>query len=81
LILLFNLIAVDRKTDCGTADIIINLNKRSELDVKSYEIAILTAIIIDGDPIDSAEIDLEIDAVEILMVFIFIRNVDICQIS
>jgi hypothetical protein len=54
------------------------LSKRSELDIKGYEIAILTAIAINGDPIDSIKIDFEIDAVKILMIFIFIRNVDIC---
>jgi hypothetical protein len=49
--------------------------------MKNYEIAILIAIAINGDPADSAEIDLEIDAVKILMVFVFIRNVDIYQIN
>jgi hypothetical protein len=64
-------------TDCGTADIITGLNKRSELDVKNYEIAILTAIAINGDPADSTGTNLEIDVVGILVIFIFIRNVDI----
>jgi hypothetical protein len=75
------LIAVDRKADYGIADIAANLNKRSELDVKNYEIAILAAIAIDGDPADSTGTDFEIDVVEILMIFVFIRSVDICQIN
>jgi hypothetical protein len=72
------LIAVDREADYGIADIAANLNKRFELGMKDYEIAILVAIVIDGDPADSTEINFEIDAVRILIVFIFIRNVDIC---
>jgi hypothetical protein len=75
------LIAIDRKADYGTADITVNLNKRSELDMKSYEIAILAAVAIDGDPTDSTETDLKIDAVRVLMIFVFIRSVDIYQIS
>jgi hypothetical protein len=71
------LVAVDRKINYRTADITIGLNKRSELGVKNYEIAILAAIAIDGDPADSAETDFKIDAVEILIVFILIRSVDI----
>jgi hypothetical protein len=78
LILLFNLIAVNREINYGIADMTAGLNKYSELDMKSYEIAILVAIAIDGDPIDSIEIDFEIDAVEILVIFILIRSVDIC---
>jgi hypothetical protein len=62
-------------------DIIINLNKRSELGVKNYEIAILATIIIDGDPTDSAGTDLKIDVVKILIILIFIRSVDIYQIN
>jgi hypothetical protein len=46
--------------------------------MKGYEIAILTAVAIDGDSVDSAEIDFEIDAVRILVIFVFVRNVDIC---
>jgi hypothetical protein len=49
--------------------------------MKNYEIIILTAIAIDGDPADSTEIDFKIDAVEILIVFILIRSVDIYQIN
>jgi hypothetical protein len=79
LTLLFDLIAVNRETDYRIADIAASLNKHSELDIKGYEIAILIAIVIDGDPADSAEIDLEIDIVEILMIFVFIRSVDIYQ--
>jgi hypothetical protein len=45
--------------------------------MKDYEIAILTAVAINDDPANSTETDLKIDAVEILMIFIFIRNVDI----
>jgi hypothetical protein len=75
------LIAVDRETNCKITDIIAGLNKRSELDMKSYEIVILAAVVINGDPADSTETDLKIDAVEILVVLIFIRNVDICQTS
>jgi hypothetical protein len=75
------LIAVDRETDYKITDIIAGLNKRSELDIKNYEIAILTAVAINGDPADSTETDLEIDTIEILMIFILIRSVDICQIS
>jgi hypothetical protein len=75
------LIAVNRETNYKIADIITNLNKRSELDIKDSEIIILTAIAINGDPIDSTEIDFKIDAVEILMIFIFIRNIDIYQIN
>jgi hypothetical protein len=78
LILLFNLITVDRKTDYRIADIITNLNKHSELNMKNYEIAILTAVAIDGDPANSIEINFKIDVVKILIIFIFIRNVDIC---
>jgi hypothetical protein len=81
LALLFDLVAVNRKADYGTADIAAGLSKYSELGVKSYEIAILAAVAINGDPIDSAETDFKIDVVGILMVFIFIRSVDICQIS
>jgi hypothetical protein len=81
LILLFDLITVNRETDCGITDIITDLNKRFELDVKDYEIAILAAIAIDGNSADSAETDFEINAVKILVIFVFIRNVDICQIS
>jgi hypothetical protein len=75
------LIIVDRKTDYGITNIIADLNKRSELDIKDYEIAILAAVVIDGDPADSTETYLKIDAVKILIVFILIRNVDICQIN
>jgi hypothetical protein len=75
------LVTIDRETDCKTIDIIAGLNKRSELGVKNYEIAILAAVVIDGDPIDSTETDLKIDAVKILMVLILIRSVDICQTS
>jgi hypothetical protein len=71
------LIVVDCKTDYGIADIIAGLSKYSELDMKDYEIAILIAVAIDGDPADSIEIDFEIDVVEILIIFIFIRSVDI----
>jgi hypothetical protein len=67
--------------DYRTANIAAGLNKRSELDVKNYEIVILAAVAINGDPADSAETDLKIDVIEILMIFIFIRNVDICQIN
>jgi hypothetical protein len=81
LILLFDSVAVDRMADYGIANIITGLNKRSELGIKNYEIAILIAIVINGDPADSTEIDFEIDVVEILIIFIFIRNVDICQIN
>jgi hypothetical protein len=77
LILSFNLIAVDREVDYRTANMAAGLSKRSELDIKDYEIAILAAIVIDGDPADSAGTDLEIDVVKVLMVFIFIRSVDI----
>jgi hypothetical protein len=77
LALLFDLIAIDRKADYGIADIITDLNKRSELDVKDYEIAILAAVAIDGDPVNSTGINLKIDVVKILMIFILIRNVDI----
>jgi hypothetical protein len=77
LILLFDLVAVDRKTDCETADIIADLNKRSELGVKNYEIAILAAVAINGDSVDSTETDLEIDVIRILIIFVFIRSVDI----
>jgi hypothetical protein len=72
------LITVDRKTDYRIADIITNLNKHSELNMKNYEIAILTAVAIDGDPANSIEINFKIDVVKILIIFIFIRNVDIC---
>jgi hypothetical protein len=81
LILLFNLIAVVREADYRIADMATGLNKRFELDVKNYEIAILAAVAINGDPVDSTGIDFEIDVVEILMIFIFIRRVDIYQIS
>jgi hypothetical protein len=81
LILSFNLIAVDREADYRTANIIIDLNKRSELNVKDYEIAILTAVAIDGDPVDSTETDFEIDVIRILVIFIFVYNIDIYQIS
>jgi hypothetical protein len=53
------------------------LNKRSELDVKGYEIAILIAVAINGDSVDSIGINFEIDVVRILIIFIFVRNVDI----
>jgi hypothetical protein len=72
------LVAVDRETDYRIVNIIINLSKRSELDMKDYEIAILIAVAIDGDPANSIETDLKIDVVKILMIFILIRNVDIC---
>jgi hypothetical protein len=65
----------------GIANIIVGLSKRSELGVKDYEIAILAAVVINGVPVDSAGIDFKIDVIKILMVFIFIRSVDICQIS
>jgi hypothetical protein len=71
------LIAVDRETDCEITDMAAGLSKYSELDVKSYEIAILAAVAINGDPIDSAETDFKIDAVEILIAFVFVRSVDI----
>jgi hypothetical protein len=71
------LIAVNREIDYRTADITIGLNKCFELNMKSYEVVILTAVAINGDSVDSAGIDLKIDAVKILMVFVFIRNVDI----
>jgi hypothetical protein len=71
------LITVNRKADYGIADIIVGLNKCSELDMKDYEIAILAAIVIDGDPADSIEIDFEIDVIGILMIFVFISSVDI----
>jgi hypothetical protein len=72
------LIIVNRKVDCGTADIIIDLSKRSELNVKNYEIIILAAIAINGDSIESAGTDFKINAVKILMIFVFVRSVDIC---
>jgi hypothetical protein len=72
------LIIVNRETDYRITNIAADLNKRSELNIKDYEIAILATIAINGDPIDSIETDLKIDAVKILMIFIFIRNVDIC---
>jgi hypothetical protein len=75
------LITVDREIDYGITDIIADLNKHSELNIKGYEIIILTAVVINGDPADSTETDFEIDVIGILMIFIFIRNVDICQIS
>jgi hypothetical protein len=78
LVLLFNLIVVNREIDCGIADIITGLNKCFKLDIKDYEIAILTAVVINGDPVHSIGINFEIDAVRILMIFIFICNVDIC---
>jgi hypothetical protein len=71
------LITVDREADYRIADIAANLSKYSELNMKGYEIAILTAVAIDGDPADSAKTDFEIDAVKILVALIFIRNVDI----
>jgi hypothetical protein len=77
LILLFNLIVVNRKTNYRIADIITDLNKRSELNVKNYEITILAAVAINGDPVDLTEIDFKIDAVKILIILIFIRSVDI----
>jgi hypothetical protein len=81
LILLFDLIAVNREADCGTTNITADLNKRSELDIKNYEIAILAAVAINGDPVDSTGTDLKIDVVGILIIFIFIRSVNICQIN
>jgi hypothetical protein len=75
------LIAIDRETNYRIADITANLNKCSELNMKDYEIAMLAAIAINGDPVNSIETNLKIDAVEILMIFVFIRNVDIYQIS
>jgi hypothetical protein len=81
LILLFNLVAVDRKINYGIANITAGLNKRSELGVKGYEIIILAAIAINGDSVDSTGTDLKIDAVKILMIFIFVCSVDIYQIS
>jgi hypothetical protein len=66
-------------TNYGIANIAAGLNKRSELNIKNYEITILAAIAIDGDPADSTEINFKIDAIEILMIFIFIRSVDIYQ--
>jgi hypothetical protein len=57
------------------------LSKRSELNMKSYKITILAAVVINGDPADSTETDFEIDAIRILVIFILVRNVDICQIS
>jgi hypothetical protein len=75
------LIIIDREADYGTANITAGLNKRSELDIKNYEIAILAAVAINGDPIDSTRTNFKIDVVKILMIFIFIRNVDICQIN
>jgi hypothetical protein len=77
LILLFNLIAVDRETDYGIVNIIIGLNKRSELGIKNCEITILIAIVINGDPVDSIGINFEIHVIGVLIIFIFIRNVDI----
>jgi hypothetical protein len=71
------LIAIDRKTDYKIADITADLNKCSELDIKGYEIAILAAVAIDGDPADSTETDFKIDVVGILIIFILIRSVDI----
>jgi hypothetical protein len=47
------LIAVDRKIDYGIAGMAIGDNKRSELDVKNYEIAILAAVVINGNSVDS----------------------------
>jgi hypothetical protein len=81
LVLLFDLIAVDREVNCGITDMTAGLNKRSELDIKNYEIAILAAVAINGDLVDSTETDFKIDVIKILMIFIFIRSVDICQIS
>jgi hypothetical protein len=75
------LIAVDREADYRIVDIAAGLNKRSELNVKDYEIAILAAVVINGDPVDSTEINFKIDAVRILVIFILIRSVDICQIN
>jgi hypothetical protein len=49
--------------------------------MKDCEIAILAAVAINGDPIDSTGRDLKIDVIEILIIFIFIRNDDIFQIS
>jgi hypothetical protein len=81
LILLFNSVAVDRMADYGTADMAASLNKRSELNVKDYEIVILTAITINDDPVDSIRTDFKIDVIGILVIFVFIRNIDICQIN
>jgi hypothetical protein len=81
LILLFNLIAVNREINCRIINIAAGLNKRSELNMKNYEIVILIAVAINGDSIDSTETDLKIDVIKILIIFVFIRNVDICQIS
>jgi hypothetical protein len=75
------LIAADRKTNYEIANIITTLNKRSELDIKDYKIIILITIAINGDPTDSTGINFKIDIVKILMIFVFIRNVDICQIN
>jgi hypothetical protein len=71
------LVAVNRKIDYRIADIITDLNKRSELNMKDYEIAILAVVVIDGDPADSTKTNLKIDVVRILVIFIFIRNIDI----
>jgi hypothetical protein len=71
------LVAVDCKINCRIADITAGLNRRSELDIKGYEIAIFITIAINGDPVDSIRINFEIDVIEILMVFIFVRYVDI----
>jgi hypothetical protein len=72
------LITVDREADYETADMVAGLNKHSELDMKDYEIAILAAVAINGDPADSAETDFKINTVRILIVFILVRSVDIC---
>jgi hypothetical protein len=75
------LVAVDREINYRIADIITNLNKYSELDMKDYEVAILVAVVINGDPVDSTETNFVVDVIEILMIFVLIRSVDICQIN
>jgi hypothetical protein len=77
LILSFNLVTVNRKINYRIVNITAGLNKRSELGIKDYEIAILAAIAINGDPADSAEINFKIDVIGMLIIFIFIRSVDI----
>jgi hypothetical protein len=77
LALSFNLIVVSCKADYRIVDIAADLNKRSELNMKNYEIAILTTVVINSDPINSTEINFKIDVVEILVIFVFIRSVDI----
>jgi hypothetical protein len=81
LILLFDFIIIDRVINCRIIDTIADSNKRFELNIKNYEIIILITVIFNGDSVDSAGIDFEIDVIRILIIFIFIRSVDICEIN